>query len=152
MPARCSFSVRRAGHSSLASNSFIAWPASRGGAVGKPEIIALRSPEETSDVSAGLTVRTAERLAGSNPQQINALSPSGDALIINGVRFSSNQPRELLDAVLPRFTQMQNSPNGAVGPPEILVLHRVIDLSPDELAAEAQPVMTFVEAFDQTAC
>ena len=47
---------------------------------------------------------------------------------------------------------MQNSPNGAVGPPEILVLHRVIDLSPDELAAEAQPVMTFVEAFDQTAC
>jgi hypothetical protein len=283
-----------------ASNSFITWSTPLGsGEVQAPQIITLRSPEETGDVSAGLTVRSAEWLAGTspqalttpggdlvvtdtggsyllaedgttritsgdvvatgrnhlllrecdqqrecalasldrngfrtlwsadlpdgaNPQRVNGLSPSGDALLINGDRFSSDHPGELqvfelvdgaitplrssrnfggfaawandssgvfyaddqlmyvtrsgertvavsadlphlrtiatrepartptcelLEVVLPRLKRMQNTPNGTVGPPEILVLNRLIDVSPDELAAEAQPLVTFVGAF-----
>lgn len=63
-----------------ASNAFITWPVSlwpRENEV--PQIITLRSPEETGDVSAGLTVRTAEWLAGSNPQAL--ASPGGDLVV-----------------------------------------------------------------------
>jgi hypothetical protein len=42
---------------------------------------------------------------------------------------------------------MQNAPDGTVGPPRILILNRLIDLSPDELAAAVQPLVTFVGAF-----
>ena len=54
---------------------------------------------------------------------------------------------ELIEVVLPRFRQMQNAPDGTVGPPRILILNRLIDLSPDELAAAVQPLVTFVGAF-----
>jgi hypothetical protein len=283
-----------------ASNAFITWPASLPPLENEvPQIITLRSPAETGDVSAGLSVRVAQWLAGSNPralatpggdlvvkdtggsyllaedgttritsgdvvatgrnhlllrecdqqlecslasfdrngfrtlwatdlpdgaipQQVNGLSPGGDALLINGDRFSADHPGELqvlelldgvvtplrssrdfggfaawandssgvfyaddqlmyvtrsgdrtvvvsadlpplrtlstrapartptcelLEVVLPRFRQMQNAPDGMVGPPRILVLNRLIDLSPDELAAAVQPLVTFVGAF-----
>lgn len=283
-----------------ASNSFVTWSSSlRLLNAEAPQIITLRSPEETGDVSAGLTIRSAEWLAGTNPralvtpggdllvtdtggsyllaedgttratsgdvvatgrnhlllrecnqqrecslasldgnglrtlwatdlpsgvnpQEINGLSPSGDALLISGTRFSADEPRELqvfnlldgaitplrasrtftgiaawandssgvffadnqllflprsgaqavvvsaelprlrtvatrqpaqtptcelLEIVLPRFEQMRNASDDTVGPPGVLVLNRLIDLSPDELAAEAQPLVTFVGAF-----
>ncbi|MFT4616311.1 MAG: hypothetical protein ACI89G_000541 [Minisyncoccia bacterium] len=283
-----------------ASNAFITWPASLPPLENEvPQIITLRSPEETGDVSAGLSVRVAHWLAGStpralatpggdlvvkdtggsyllaedgttritsgdvvatgrnhlllrecdqqlecslasfdrngfrtlwatdlpdgaNPQQVNGLSPGGDALLINGDRLSADHPGELqvfelldgavaslrssrnfggfaawandssgvfyaddqlmyvtrsgdrtvvvsadlphlralstrapartptcelIEVVLPRFRQMQNAPDGTVGPPRILILNRLIDLSPDELAAAVQPLVTFVGAF-----
>jgi hypothetical protein len=283
-----------------ASNSFVIWPAWAPTRESEaPQIITLRSPEQTGDVSAGLTVRTADWLASTSPQalatpggdvvvtdtggsyllaedgttritsgdvvatgrnhlllrecdqqrecslasldtngfrtlwstdlpdgvtaqQVNGLSPSGDAVLISGVRVSADQPRELqmfelldgaitpvrasrnfggfaawandssgvfypddqlmyvsrsgdqtlvvsadlphlrtistrepaqtptcelLEVVLPRFEQMQNTPDGTVGPPGVLVLNRLIDLSPDELAADAQALVTFVGAF-----
>jgi hypothetical protein len=283
-----------------ASNSFITWPTSLGSTENQlPQIITLRSPEKTGDVSSGLTVRTAEWLAGSNPQalatpggdlvvkdtggsyllteagttrltsgdvvatgrnhlllrecdqqlecslasfdrngfrtlwltdlpdganpqQVNGLSPSGDALLINADRFSADHPGELqvfelldgaitqlrssrnfggfaawandssgvfyaddqlmyvtrsgdrtvavsanlphlrtlatrrpaqtppcemLEVVLPRFKKMQSISDGSTGPPDVLVLNRLIDLSPNELAVAARPLVTFVGAF-----
>jgi hypothetical protein len=53
---------------------------------------------------------------------------------------------ELLEAVLPRFRQVQNAPGSTVGPPLVLVLNRLIGLSLDELAADAQALVTFVGA------
>jgi hypothetical protein len=283
-----------------ASNSFVIWPAWVATRESEaPQIITLRSPEQTGDVSAGLTVRTADWLGSTSPQalatpggdvvvkdtggsyllvedgttrltsgdvvatgrnhlllrecdqqlecslasldtsgfrtlwstdlpdgvtaqQVNGLSPGGDALLINSDRFSADHPGELqvfelvdgaimplrasrnfggfaawandssgvfyaddqlmyvtrsgdrtvvvsadlpplrtlstrapvhtptcelLEVVLPRFTQMQNAPDGTVGPPRIFVLNRLIDVSPGELAAEVRPLVTFVGAF-----
>lgn len=168
------------------------------------------------------TLWSADLPDGANPQQANGLSPSGDALLINGDRFSADHPGELqvfellegaitplrssrnfggfaawandssgvfyaddqlmyvtrsgdltvvvsadlpplrtlstrapaqtpacelIEVALSRFKQMQNAPDGTVGPPGMLVLNRLIDLSPAELAATAQPLVTFVGAF-----